>query len=166
VIRVTMTVTIACALLLLAGCAQPGQLGHPAVTPAPVATPVPAPDPGLDESGLVEEPVSVRTPGPAVFAVRTITMAPGQSTGWLRRPGTETSIVRSGTVTLVTSRDCGGTRFTSGDAVFVPDARPQLMRNTGTVPAELVVTTLLAPGMPDRQAVASPCVAPTDRASR
>ncbi len=155
-----MIVAILGGLALLAGCAQPGQLGHPeAPTPAPAAAPVPTPAvvPGIDESGLVDAPVTVRTPGPAVFAVRTVTMAPGESTGWLRRPGTETAIVRSGVVTVLTSKDCGGSRFAGGDAVFVPDARPQLMRNTGTVPAELVVTTLLAPGAPDREVVPDPC---------
>ncbi len=158
-IRVTLAVTIAAALALLAGCAQPGQLGHPDAAPVPAAAPVPVrtPDPGLDESGLVDVPVTVRTPGPAVFAVRTVTMPPGATTGWLRRPGTETSIVRSGAVTVLTSKDCGGTRFATGDAVFVPDARPQLMRNAGAVPAELVITTLLAPGVPDRVGIPDPC---------
>lgn len=154
-----MVVTIAGILALLAGCAQPGQLGHPVGTPPPAPAPAPlsAPVTGLDESGLVDVPVTVRTPGPAVFAVHTVTMAPGESTGWLRRPGTETAIVRSGAVTVLTSKDCRGTRFTEGDAMFVPDARPQLVRNAGTVPAELVVTTLLAPGVPDREVVPDPC---------
>ena len=155
-----MIVAIAGGLALLAGCAQPGQLGHPALgPPGPVVAPVPTPAaaPGIDEQGLVDVPITVRTPGPAVFAVRTVTMAPGESTGWLRRPGTETAIVRSGAVTVRTSKDCPGTRFAGGDAVFVPDARPQLVRNTGTVPAELVVTTLLAPGAPDREVVPDPC---------
>ena len=156
-----MVVTIAGILALLAGCAQPGQLGHPVDTPAPAAGPAPtppaAPDPGLDESGLVGVPVTVRTPGPAVFAVHTVTMAPGETSGWLRRPGTETAIVRSGAVTVLTSKDCRGTRFAAGDAMFVPDARPQFVRNAGSVPAELVVTTLLAPGVPDREVVPDPC---------
>lgn len=165
VTRLTRTATTIGALLgiacaVLTGCAQPGQLGSPEPTPAPVpaAAPVPpAPAPGIDARGLVQVPVSVRTPGPAVFSVRTVTMAPGETTGWRRLPGTATSIVTSGAVTVLTGANCAGTRFATGDAVFVADARSQLVRNDGDAPATLVVTTLLAPGVPQAQDVPDPC---------
>lgn len=156
---------LAAATALLAGCAQPGQLGSPAPAPAPVATPVPAPvveseppaGPVLVGTGRVEDRVTVRTPGPAVFSVRTVVVPPGGTTGWHIHPGTEMSIVESGSVTLLREDDCEGATFTAGDAVFVPDGQAHLARNDGTVPAELVVTYLLAPGAADRDDAPDPC---------
>lgn len=149
---------------LASGCAQPGQLGSPAPAPepapttaAPAPTPEPPSGPVLVGSGLLDRPVSVRTPGPAVFSVRTVTLEPGESTGWHAHPGTETSIVRSGTVTLQTEDDCDPVEFRSGQAAFVPDALSHLARNDGTEPAELVVTYLLAPGAADRMTVPPAC---------
>jgi quercetin dioxygenase-like cupin family protein len=147
--------------ILLTGCAQPGQLGSPEAPPAPppAAAPQPAPPPGpvLIGSGRVEDPVSVRTPGPAVFSVETVVLAPGTDSGWHRHPGTEMAVVRSGSITVQREDDCAGTRYGTGDAVFVPDAQPHLARNDGDVPAELVVTSLLAPGAPDREDVGPAC---------
>lgn len=145
---------------LLVACAQPGQLGSPTPEPAPaVVTPAVAPPtaPSLEASGVVEDPVTVRTPGPAVFSVRTVVLEPGDDTGWHRHAGTEMSIVSSGAVTLLGEDDCEGTRYSSGDAVFVPDAEPHLARNDGSVPAELVVTYLLAPGADDSEDVPDAC---------
>lgn len=152
----------------IAGCAQPGQLGASAPAPAPVPAPavpavVPAPAtsvapvPAVIGSGRIEDTVRVRTPGPAVFTVRTETLAPGRSTGWYRRPGTETSIIESGTVTLLRPGRCDGTRYSAGEAVFVPDAQPHLLRNDGAEPVDLVITSLLAPGAPERQDLPPRC---------
>jgi quercetin dioxygenase-like cupin family protein len=155
-------------VVAVAGCAQSGQLGSPAPAPAPlrgsvVPAVVTAPaasvatGPVVIGSGRIEDPVRVRTPGPAVFTVRTETLAPGRSTGWYLRPGTETSIVGSGTVTLLRQGRCDGTRYRAGEAVFVPDAEPHLLRNDGSVPVDLVVTSLLAPGAPERQDLPPRC---------
>lgn len=149
---------------LVTGCAQPGQLGSTPVEPA-AAEPVPAapapPEPPagpvLIGSGIVEDRVAVRTPGPAVFSVRTVVIPPGGTTGWHRHPGTEMSVVNSGEVTLVREDGCEPERFGPGEAVFVPDAQQHVARNDGTTPAEVVVTYLLAPGEPDRAVVAAAC---------
>ena len=154
--------------IVLAGCAVPGQLGSPPppvptepapLIPATEATPSPSPPPRpvLIASGRVEERVQVRTPGPATFVVRTEVLAPGASTGWHRHPGTETSVVTSGSVVMLRDGDCDGRRQTVGEAMFVPDAQPHLVRNDGSSPAELVVTALLAPDLPARETVPSPC---------
>lgn len=158
------------ALLLLAGaalvgCAQPGQLGHPlpppvpeppAVAAAPVAPQAPQ-LPAVLGSGRVEGTVSMRSPGPALYSVRTEIIQPGASTGWHRHPGTEMTIVKSGAVRLQRADRCEGTRYETGDAVFVGDKQPHQLRNDGTVPAELVITYLLEPGKPDRADVSDPC---------
>lgn len=152
--------------LLLGACAQPGQLGQsvaaapaPAVAPAaPAVAPVPAaPAPAQEASGTMDAKVTIRTPGPAVYAVRTIVLAPGETQEWHRHPGTEMAIVRTGEVMLVRDGACTPARFDEGQALFVGDAVAHRLSNDGTAPAELVVTTLLAPGTPDTDDVPSPC---------
>lgn len=119
--------------------------------------PTPGPTPALIATGRVEERMTVRTPGPAVVAMRTEVLVPGASTGWLRHPGTKTAIVRAGSLTVERADECAGVRHSAGDALFVPDAEPYLARNVGTAPVELVVTYVLAPGAPERETVRSPC---------
>lgn len=145
---------------VLAGCARPGQLGldAPAPPPAPApAPPPPAEQPQLLGVGLVDYPVSLRTLGPATFSVRTAVIPPGGTTGWHAHPGTETSVVTGGSLTLLIRDGCAPLRFDAGDAIFVADAVPHLARNDGDVPVELVTTYLLAPGRPDRTDVPPAC---------
>jgi quercetin dioxygenase-like cupin family protein len=158
------------ATALLSGCAQPGQLGSPLPAPAvdpalvapaaaPSGTPLVAPPGGavLLSSGLVDDPVSVRTTGPAEFAVHTVVLPAGENTGWHRHPGTEMSIVRSGAVTVQRADACDPAIHPAGDGVFVADGEPHIVRNDGPVPAELVVTSLLAPAAPDSEDVPPAC---------
>jgi quercetin dioxygenase-like cupin family protein len=134
----------------LAGCAVPGQLGREEA-PAPTAPAAPPPGvPRLLGVGLIGYPVDLRTPGPAVFSVRELVIPPGGTTGWHAHPGTETSVVTSGTLTVQIRDGCEPVRFAPGDALFVADAVPHVQRNEGTAPVEMVVTYLLAPGAPDR----------------
>ena len=142
--------------LCLAGCAQPGQLGQPqpAAAPAAVAAVAAPPPPAAPASPPTVEPVSgtldarvtIRTPGPAVYSVRTVVLAPGEEIGWQRHPGTTMAVVRGGEVTLRQKGACGPVRYGSGQALFVGDAVPHRLTNAGTAPAELLVTMLLAPG--------------------
>ena len=152
---------------VLAGCAQPGQLGHPlpaAPAPAPVAAPAaaaaPAPDPAVlrePVTGTVDSRVTIRTPGPTVYSVRTVVLAPGEVLGWRRHPGTEMAVVRSGAVTLRRQGACGPVAYTSGQALFVGDAVPHRMSNEGSEPAELLVTMLLTPDAPESTDTAAAC---------
>jgi quercetin dioxygenase-like cupin family protein len=154
--------------LCLAGCAQPGQLGQPrpAAAPAP-AVPVtagPAPTPAAAAhatvapvSGTLDSRVTIRTPGPAVYSVRTVVLAPGEEIGWQRHPGTTMAVVRAGEVTLRQKGACGPVRYGSGQALFVGDAVPHRLANAGTTPAELLVTMLLAPGAAETTDVAPAC---------
>lgn len=164
----------ALAVALLVGlptaCAQPGQLGQPGDAPAaaappagaataPAATPTPAPPTGpvLVGSGLVDERLNVRTTGPVEYSVRTLVLAPGEDTGWQRLPGTELTIVKSGDVVLQRSDACKAAPVEPGSTVVVPEGRPHLLRNTGSRPAELVVTRLLPAGSTDPAEVAPAC---------
>ena len=146
--------------VLVGACAQPGQLGQPVpAAPAAVMAPVAPAGPAVLEpaTGTMDAKVSIRTPGPAVYAVRTAVLAPGETQEWHRHPGTEMAIVRTGAVTLVRDGACTPARFGEGQALFVADGDTHRLTNDGTVAAELVVTTLLAPGTPETEDVPSPC---------
>jgi quercetin dioxygenase-like cupin family protein len=108
-------------------------------------------------TGTVESRVNIRTPGPAVYSVRTVVLAPGEVVDWRRHPGTEMAVVRSGTVTLRRQGACDPADYTSGQAFFVGDAVPHRIGNDGTEPAELLVTMLLAPDVPESTDVAAAC---------
>ena len=162
--RPSRTARVAALLLgggvLVGACAQPGQLGQPVpAAPAAVMAPVAPAGPAVLEpaTGTMDAKVSIRTPGPAVYAVRTAVLAPGETQEWHRHPGTEMAIVRTGAVTLVRDGACTPARFGEGQALFVADGDTHRLTNDGTVAAELVVTTLLAPGTPETEDVPSPC---------
>jgi quercetin dioxygenase-like cupin family protein len=148
-------------------CAQPGQLGQPlpAAVPAPAApapvaaapAPVAAPRTVEPVSGTLDSRVSIRTPGPAVYSVRTVVLAPGEEIGWQRHPGTTVAVVRNGEVTLRQKGACNPVRYASGQALFVGDAVPHRLANAGTAPVELLVTMLLAPGAAETTDVAPAC---------
>lgn len=167
-IGLTASVLVVSAMVATA-CAKPGELGRePAPAASGAATTAAAPAPGtappagpvLVGTGTIADPVEIDTPGPSVFSVRTVVVPPGGTTGWHIHPGTETSIVTAGEVTLVREDGCEPETFTAGDAVFIGDQVPHLARNDGSVPAEIVVTYLLAPDAPDRVDAPEACPAP------
>lgn len=159
---------------LLAGCAQPGELGSPPATPpvaaapppaaAPPAPPVPAPPssappagPVLVGSGTIEDGVTIRNARPVTFSVRTLVLPPGGSTGWHQHPGTEMSIVKAGTITVLLGPDCEPAEYAAEDALLIPSNTPHMARNDAAEDAELVVTYLLAPDAPERSEVPPAC---------
>jgi quercetin dioxygenase-like cupin family protein len=159
-------VGVALALLALAGCARPGQLGSPLPAPEPAApaeplgrAALPEPPSGsvLLSSGFLDEGVSMRSTGPAEMSVETVVLAPGESMPWHRHPGDEVSLVRSGEVTVQRAEECEPRRYGAGDGMFVDDGEPHVVRNETPAPAELVVTRLLAPGAPEEQVVEPAC---------
>lgn len=165
-IGLTMGV-LAVAAMVATSCARPDELGREQAEPVPATTAAaPAPTsaapagPVLVGSGTIADPVEIDTPGAAVFSVRTVVVPPGGSTGWHLHPGTETSIVTAGEITLIRAEDCEPETYRAGDAVFIGDQVPHLARNDGTQPAEVVVTYLLAPGAPDRTDAPEACPAP------
>jgi quercetin dioxygenase-like cupin family protein len=156
---------------LLAGCAQPGQLGHesdavPSASAAPAPTTetalpgvpdVPVTQAGSDARGRLDRPVDISTPGPAELLVRTEVLQPGQASGWVRHPGTVISVVRSGTVTVQRADSCEPRPFGPGEAFFLEDGRPNELRNDGPDPVVLTRSELLAPGAPEREPAEPAC---------
>lgn len=193
---------------LLAGCAQPGQLGHdesgaagpdrssaPSAAPADPGSPgsgatgsapggsapdgggspngggpddptgtavsgvpgAPVAQAGSDTRGTLERPVEITTPGQAELLVRTEVLQPGQATGWIRHPGTATSAVRSGAVTVQRAGRCEPQMFGPGQAFFLGDGEPNELRNDGEEPVVLTRSELLAPGNPEREPTAPAC---------
>ena len=148
---------------LLAGCAQPGQLGHeepPPTEPTPGAPGIPVPpvtQAGSDAQGSLDRPVEISTPGPAQLLVRTEVLTPGEATGWVRHPGTATSAVRSGTVTVQRAGRCEPQTFGGGEAFFLGDGEPNELRNEGPDPVVLTRSELLAPGEPEREPTDPAC---------
>lgn len=168
---------------LLAGCAQPGQLGHgsdaapsddgttveivPVDPGPPPTTAVAVPGNGgwparpitgaTDPQGRIERPVEISTPGPADMLVREESLLPGESTGWIRHPGTMLTAVRGGTVTVVRAGRCEPQNFGTGEAFFLGDGEPSEVRNDGGVTVQLLRSGLLAPGAPEREPVRPAC---------
>ncbi|TCK27440.1 cupin domain-containing protein [Pseudonocardia endophytica] len=150
-----------------AGCARPGELGHeddapppprpPAAAAPEPAPPVPVAAAGSDARGTLDAPVEIRTPGPAEFLVRTETLAPGQSSGWITHPGAVISVVRSGTVTVVQRDACTPAPVAPERSFYVADATPYEMRNDGPDPVVLTRSELLAPGAEERRPADPAC---------
>ncbi|WP_344425286.1 cupin domain-containing protein [Pseudonocardia ailaonensis] len=152
--RVAVLAVLAAAGGVLAGCAQPGQLGSapaPAAPPpaAPVAvTPTSAgpPVPEVLGTGTVDIPLRFRTPPNADYQVRTAILQPGEQVGWETRPGTALTLVRSGEVTVREQDACAPAVLGPGRVAVVGEGVASMVRNTGAGPAELLVTTFLTPG--------------------
>ena len=147
------------ALLVLAGCSSPMRQERPAAGSAAAPSSAAAGG-GRTEvgKGTVPGPVTISTQGPSDFSVQTAVLPPGGSTGWHSHPGSELSIVKSGSITLIQAGECRPMTIGAGQAVFIPAGTAHLARNDGAGPAELVVTYLLDPGNPTRSDVApAPC---------
>ena len=85
------------------------------------------------------------------FTVEHLTFAPGGTTGWHVHPGPTLVIVKAGAVTNYSAADCTAQTNTAGQA-FVEHgpADEHMVRNTGSVPAETIVTFITPPGAPIR----------------
>ncbi|GAA4688516.1 hypothetical protein GCM10023215_25640 [Pseudonocardia yuanmonensis] len=159
--RIGSAVTGFAAVLALAGCAQPGQLGQPAPTPAPAAAPdtaVAAPaGPQVVGRGVVDVPLRFRTPANADYAVRTLDLDPGEALGWETHPGTELTLLDAGQVAVQEGGACAPRVLAPGQVAVVGEGVAHVVRNTGTEPARLVVTTFLAQGVPEATPVPPAC---------
>ncbi|MFF5936186.1 cupin domain-containing protein [Streptomyces sp. NPDC012508] len=87
--------------------------------------------------------------GDTDVTVRTVTIAPGGSTGWHHHPGQLIAVVQSGTLTR-TLDDCSVEATSAGEAFIEPAGRKHVHigRNLGTEPVVLYVTYLLPEGAP------------------
>jgi hypothetical protein len=112
---------------------------------------------GSDARGRLDAPVQITTPGPAEFQVRTETLAPGQTSGWITHPGTVISVVRAGTVTVVARDACAPAPVGPERSFFLPDATPYEMRNDGPDQVVLTRSELLAPDTEERRPAPPAC---------
>lgn len=99
--------------------------------------------------GTSDDGLKIKTRGRTDVVVRTITVAPGGSTGWHYHQGQLIAVVQSGTLTR-TMHDCTVETTTAGKS-FVEPAGPghvHIGRNLGTEPVVLYVTYLLPEGAP------------------
>ncbi len=99
--------------------------------------------------------VKLVTTGPTDVVTQTLTFAPGGTSGWHGHPGAVLVVVKSGTFTRYDTR-CNARVYTAGQA-FVEGPEVAMVRNTGSEPAESVVTYLVPAGSPLRTDAPSPC---------
>lgn len=90
--------------------------------------------------GTTATPISINTSGDTAFYVQNLLLKPASSSGWHTHPGTETSVVTSGTVVLQTGADCVVQTLGAGQALFVPAGVPHRVANESGLDAEAVVT--------------------------
>ncbi|WP_254705550.1 cupin domain-containing protein [Streptomyces vilmorinianum] len=80
---------------------------------------------------------------------RTVTLAPGASTGWHHHPGQIIAVVQSGTLTRIL-HDCSVETVSAGEAFVEPAGRRNRHtgHNFGSEPVVLYMTCLLPEGAP------------------
>ncbi|MFE7777317.1 cupin domain-containing protein [Streptomyces sp. NPDC057445] len=100
--------------------------------------------------GSSDKPLRIKPPkGSTDVIVRTITVAPGGSTGWHHHPGQLIAVVKSGTLTR-TLADCSVETTPAGTTFIEPAGHEHrhIGRNLGSEPVVLYVTYLLPAGAP------------------
>lgn len=100
---------------------------------------------GTSEGGL-----KIKTRGRTDVVVRTITIAPGGSTGWHYHQGQVLAVVQSGTLTRTMSHYCMEETNTAGQSFVEPAGshHVHIGRNLGTEPVVLTATYFVPAGAP------------------
>ncbi|MEV0096140.1 cupin domain-containing protein [Streptomyces sp. NPDC050738] len=119
------------------------------VPSAAVATPGTGVSATVLAKGTSEGALKLKTKGATDVVVRTITIAPGGSTGWHYHPGQVIAVVQSGTLTR-TLDDCSVETTPAGKSFVEPAGGRHIHvgRNLGSDPVVLYVTYLLPEGAP------------------
>lgn len=123
-------------------------MGALAVVPsAAVATPGSGVSGTILAQGTSDGTMKITAKGRTDVVVRTITVAPGGSTGWHHHAGQLIAVVQSGTLTR-TLDDCSVEVTPAGKSFIEPSGarHRHIGRNLGTVPVVLYVTYLLPAG--------------------
>lgn len=130
---------------ILAGCVA--ALGM--VPSAALATPGSGVTGTVLATGTSASTLKVKTKGPVDVVVRTITIAPGGSTGWHHHTGQLIAVVQQGTLTR-TLQNCSIERTTAGQSFIEPSGAKHrhVGRNLGSTPVVLYVTYMLPAGSP------------------
>ncbi|GEB59155.1 cupin domain-containing protein [Streptomyces gardneri] len=128
-----------------------GAVGAVAVVPsAAVASPGSGVSGTVLARGTSDGALRIKPPeGDTDVVVRTITIAPGGSTGWHHHPGQVIGVVQTGTLTR-TFDDCSVEVTSAGEAFVEASGREHahVGRNFGSEPVVLYVTYLLPKGAP------------------
>ncbi len=131
--------------MVLGGC--PATLGM--VPSAALATPGSGVSGTVLATGTSAGTMKVETQGPTDVVVRTITIAPGGSTGWHHHPGQLIAVVQKGTLSR-TLDDCSVETTTAGQSFIEPSGAEHrhIGRNLGSEPVVLYLTYMLPTGSP------------------
>ncbi|NGO77017.1 cupin domain-containing protein [Streptomyces sp. YC504] len=99
--------------------------------------------------GTSQDTLRIKAKGRTDVTFRTITIAPGGSTGWHYHPGQVLAVVQAGTLTR-TLGDCSVETTPAGGSFVEPGGSKDVHigRNLGTTPVVLYVTYLLPEGSP------------------
>lgn len=108
-----------------------------------------------DRVRVTTRDVKLVTTGPTEVVTQVLTFQPGGTSGWHGHPGAVLVVVESGTFTRYDAR-CNARVYTAGQS-FVEGPEVAMVRNTGSEPAESLVTYLVPSGSPLRTDAASPC---------
>ena len=106
--------------------------------------------------GTVSDNIDLETHTPSDFYLQNVVLEPGASSGWHTHPGAEYTILKSGTLTLLTA-SCTPRMLSPGQAFFIPPNTTHMARNDGTAPAELYVTYTVPTGAGVRNDAFNPC---------
>ncbi|GAA1369197.1 cupin domain-containing protein [Streptomyces beijiangensis] len=119
------------------------------VPSAAVATPGGGVSGTILAKGTSEGALKLKTSGATDVVVRTLTIAPGGTTGWHYHQGQVIAVVESGTLTR-TLDDCSVETTTAGKSFVEPAGGRHIHvgRNLGSTPVVLYVTYLLPEGAP------------------
>lgn len=100
-------------------------------------------------TGTSSGTMKVKARGVTDVVVRTITIAPGGSTGWHHHPGQLIAVVQKGTLSRMLE-DCSVETTTAGQSFIEPSGAKHrhIGRNLGTEPVVLYVTYMLPAGSP------------------
>ncbi|ALO07599.1 hypothetical protein AQF52_2003 [Streptomyces venezuelae] len=122
----------------------------PVVPSAAVASPGSGVSGTVLARGTSDGELRIKPPeGDTDVVVRTITIAPGGSTGWHHHPGQVIAVVQAGTLTR--TFDDSSVEVTSAGGAFVEASgreHAHVGRNLGSEPVVLYVTYLLPKGAP------------------
>jgi len=103
-----------------------------------------------DDVRVNNKTARVRTNVPADLFVMQLTIAPGGDTGWHGHPGPVMVVVKTGEV-ISYDDDCAPHAYAAGQAFLDKGINhDHIMRNTGSVTAELLVTAILPRAEPLR----------------
>lgn len=92
--------------------------------------------------------------GAQVVIVQSRDFPAGAEVGWHVHPGTETAVVISGEMEMITAG--GVRRYGPGESFTMPRGTPHNGINAGAETARVVITLVVDKGVPPRQPVAAP----------